>query len=152
MDVNLVGAALLVQAAAPYMASGGSVVLLGSISAKIAQARRWLYPAGKAGVLQLARSMALDLAENNIRVNSLSPGKTWSTALSAKHAANRRRADLAEGKYHMLGRLADAEEVAKAALFLCSADAGFITGADLAVDGGFSSLGPEAVAAQKVHM
>src|SRR5690606_5896859 len=55
LDVNLVGAALLVQAAAPYMASGGSVVLLGSISAKIAQARRWLYPASKAGVLQLAR-------------------------------------------------------------------------------------------------
>jgi len=146
IDVNLAGAALLVAAALPHLeARGGSVVLFGSISAKVAQAGRWLYPASKAALLQLARSMALDLAPRGIRVNSLSPGKVWSRPLAHKHGGERARADAAEGGYHMTGRLADAEEVARVALFLCTEDASFITGADIPVDGGYSAMGPEAL-------
>jgi hypothetical protein len=153
LDVNLVGAALLVKAAAPHIAArgGGAVVLLGSISAKVAQAGRWLYPAAKAALLQLARSMALDLAPQRIRVNSLSPGKTWSAPLARKHGGDRARADAAEGGFHMLGRLADPSEIARAVLFLCSDAAGFVTGTDLAVDGGFAALGPEGKEAQRLH-
>jgi len=145
LDVNLVGAARLASAAvAPMRArGGGAIVLIGSISAKVAQAGRWLYPASKAALLQLARSMALDLAPYNIRVNSLSPGKTWSAPLSRKHGGDRSKADRLEAPYHMLGRLAHGEEIAAAALFLCSAEASFITGTDLAVDGGYSAMGPE---------
>jgi len=145
MDVNVVGAALLVKEAAPHIAAGGggAVVLIGSISGKIAQAERWLYPAAKSALLQLARSMALDLAPQRIRVNSLSPGKAWSAPLASKHAGDRARADAAEGAYHMLGRLADAAEIGRVALFLCSEAASFVTGADIAVDGGYSALGPE---------
>jgi NAD(P)-dependent dehydrogenase (short-subunit alcohol dehydrogenase family) len=145
MDVNVAGAALLVKEAAPHMAAagGGAVVLIGSISAKVAQAGRWLYPASKAALLQLARSMALDLASQKIRVNSLSPGKTWSAPLARKHAGDRAGADSAEGRYHMLGRLADGAEIGRVALFLCSEEASFITGADIPVDGGYAAFGPE---------
>jgi NAD(P)-dependent dehydrogenase (short-subunit alcohol dehydrogenase family) len=144
LDVNLVGAALLVKAARPHLApAGASVVLIGSISAKVGQAGRWLYPASKAALLQLARSMALDLAPDGVRVNTLSPGKTWSAPLRAKYRDDRPRADAAEAGFHALGRLADASEIARAALFLCSDAASFITGADLAVDGGYMAMGPE---------
>ena len=145
MDVNIAGAALLVKEAVPHMAAagGGAVVLIGSISAKVAQAGRWLYPASKAALLQLARSMALDLAPQRIRVNSLSPGKSWSAPLARKHAGDRARAEAAEGRYHMLGRLADGAEIGRVALFLCSDAASFITGADIPVDGGYAVLGPE---------
>jgi NAD(P)-dependent dehydrogenase (short-subunit alcohol dehydrogenase family) len=150
LDVNLVGAALLVREARPHLvAPGGAIVLISSISAKVAQAGRWLYPAGKAALLQLARSMALDLAPDGIRVNSLSPGKTWSAPLQRKHAGDRARADTAEGVYHALGRLADAAEIARAALFLCSDAASFVTGTDIAVDGGYMAMGPERMEAQR---
>jgi NAD(P)-dependent dehydrogenase (short-subunit alcohol dehydrogenase family) len=144
LDVNLIGAAQLVQQARPHLVTPGSaIVLVGSLSAKIGQAGRWLYPASKAALLQLARSMAIDLAPAGIRVNSLSPGKTWSAPLQRKHAGDRARADAVEGTFHALGRLADAAEIARAALFLCSEDASFITGTDLAVDGGYTAMGPE---------
>ena len=144
LDVNLVGAALLVREARPHLVTpGASIVFIGSISAKVGQPGRWLYPAGKAALLQLARSLALDLAPSGIRVNSLSPGKTWSAPLQRKHENNRSRADAIEGEFHALGRLGDANEVARAALFLCSEAASFITGTDLAVDGGYSAMGPE---------
>src|SRR5690606_12874226 len=128
---------------------GASVVLFGSISAKVGQAGRWLYPAGKAALLQLARSMALDLAPEGVRVNTLSPGKTWSAPLQAKYGGDRARADAAEAAFHALGRLADAGEIARAALFLCSDAASFITGADLAVDGGYTAMGPERMEARQ---
>lgn len=144
LDVNLVGAALLVREAKPHLvAPGGSIVLIGSISAKFGQAGRWLYPSSKAALLQLTRSMALDFAPSGVRVNSLSPGKTWSAPLQRKHANDRTRADAVEGTFHALARLGDAAEVARAALFLCSEAASFITGTDLAVDGGYSTMGPE---------
>jgi NAD(P)-dependent dehydrogenase (short-subunit alcohol dehydrogenase family) len=144
LDVNLVSAALLVKEAQLHLlAPGGSIVMIGSISAKVGQAGRWVYPASKAALLQLTRSMALDLAPTGIRVNSLSPGKTWSTPLQRKHESNRSRADAIDGSLHALGRLADPTEIARAALFLCSDAASFITGTDLAVDGGYSAMGPE---------
>lgn len=149
LDVNLVGAALLVREARPHLLTpGASIVFIGSISAKIGQPGRWLYPAGKAALLQLARSMALDFAPSGIRVNSLSPGKTWSAPLQRKHENNRPRADAIEGEFHALGRLGDAIEIARAALFLCSDGASFITGTDLAVDGGYSAMGPERMQVQ----
>jgi NAD(P)-dependent dehydrogenase (short-subunit alcohol dehydrogenase family) len=143
LDTNLVGGALLVREARAHLSTPGSIVFLGSISAKIGHPNRWLYPASKAALLQLVRSMALDLAPLGIRVNSLSPGKTWSAPLMRKHENSRSRADEFEGKFHALGRLGDATEIAHAALFLCSDAASFITGTDLAVDGGYSAMGPE---------
>lgn len=152
LGVNLVGAALLVREARPHLVTpGSSIVLIGSISAKVGHPGRWLYPASKAALLQLARSMALDLAPSGIRVNSLSPGKIWSASLKRKHGGDRSRADAIEGEFHALGRLGDATEIARAALFLCSDAASFITGTDLGVDGGYSAMGPERMQVQNPH-
>ncbi|TAM06209.1 MAG: SDR family oxidoreductase, partial [Pusillimonas sp.] len=120
-----------------------AIVNFSSISAKVAQTGRWLYPASKAAMAQLTRNMAMDLAADHIRVNSVSPGWTWSRIMNELSKGNRAKTDSVAAPYHLLGRVGDPEEVAQAVLFLCSSNASFITGADLAVDGGYSAMGPE---------
>jgi NAD(P)-dependent dehydrogenase (short-subunit alcohol dehydrogenase family) len=144
-DVNVVGGVMLLKAARPHMLrrGGGAVVNFGSISGKVAQAGRWLYPASKAAVLQLTRSEALDLAHDGIRVNSVSPGWTWSSVIRELSGDDIGKADRVAAPFHMLGRVGRPEEVADAVVFLCSDEARFVSGADLAVDGGYSALGPE---------
>jgi NAD(P)-dependent dehydrogenase (short-subunit alcohol dehydrogenase family) len=144
-DVNLFGAVMLLRAVRPHMAAagGGAVVNFGSGSARVAQIGRWTYPATKAAMLQFTRSAALDLAADRIRVNAVSPGWTWSGVLDQITGGDRAKAERVAAPFHMLGRLGTPEEVAEAVLFLCSDQASFITGATLAVDGGYSALGPE---------
>lgn len=144
-DVNVVSGVMMLRAAHPQMLArgGGAVVNFASVSAKLAQTGRWLYPATKAAILQVTRSEALDLAADGIRVNSISPGWTWSKVMAELSEGDRAHTDAAGADFHMLGRVADPEEVARAVLFLCSDDASFITGTDLAVDGGLSAMGPE---------
>jgi NAD(P)-dependent dehydrogenase (short-subunit alcohol dehydrogenase family) len=144
-NVNVVGGVMMLKAARPHMqrAGGGAVVNFGSISAKVAQTGRWLYPVSKAAILQLTRNEAVDLAPDRIRVNSVSPGWTWSRVMSELSGGDRAHTDAVGGKFHLFGRVGDPEEVAQAVLFLCSDHASFITGTDLAVDGGYTALGPE---------
>jgi NAD(P)-dependent dehydrogenase (short-subunit alcohol dehydrogenase family) len=144
-NVNVVGGVMMLQAARPHMqrAGGGAVVNFGSISAKVAQTGRWLYPASKAAILQVTRSEAMDLAADGIRVNSVSPGWTWSSIMNELSGGDRAHTDAVGGEFHLLRRVADPEEVAQTVLFLCSEGASFITGVDIAVDGGYSAMGPE---------
>lgn len=144
-DVNVVGGVMLLKAVRPHMVrrGGGAVVDIGSISGKVAQAGRWLYPASKAALSQLTRSEALDLAADSIRVNCVSPGWTWSSVIRSLTGDDRAKADRVAAPFHMLGRVGNSEEVAQAVVFLCSDHASFVTGADLPVDGGYSALGPE---------
>jgi NAD(P)-dependent dehydrogenase (short-subunit alcohol dehydrogenase family) len=144
-DVNLVGGVMMLQAVRPYMLArgGGAVVNFGSISAKVAQTGRWLYPVSKAAILQLTRNEAMDLATDNIRVNAVSPGWTWSRVIESVSGGDRAKADRVGGAFHLPKRIANAEEIADAVVFLCSEHASFITGTDLAVDGGYSAMGPE---------
>lgn len=144
LNVNVVGSVMLMQAAEAELARNrGAIVNFGSISARVAQTGRWLYPVAKAALLQLTRNQAMDLAPRGIRVNAVSPGWTWSNIMDQLTQGRRAKADAVAAPFHLLGRVADPEEVASAVLFLCSDEASFITGTELRVDGGYTAMGPE---------
>ena len=139
LDVNLIGHVIMLREALPALRKqGGAVVNITSVGGKHGQAGRALYPAAKAAMLQLTRNQAVELAPDHIRVNSVSPGWTWSPAIDRAAKGDRQKADRVASAIHPLGRVGNAAEVADAVLFLCSDGAAFITGTDLAVDGGYS--------------
>lgn len=140
LEVNLTGSFLLCRAAIPRMVEQGrgSVILLASHYAHVATAGLAAYCASKGGVVQLARALALEHARDNVRVNTLSPGAISSERLR-RHYGTHEAATAALAPRHPVGRLGRAEEVAAAALFLAGDTCGFMTGADLRVDGGYTT-------------
>lgn len=144
LDINIVGSVMLMQAAQGELAkTKGAIVNFGSISSRVAQTGRWVYPVSKAAILQLTRNQAMDLAPLGIRVNAVSPGWTWSNIMDQLTQGNRAKTDAVAAPFHLLGRVADPEEVANTVMFLCSDEASFITGTDICVDGGYTAMGPE---------
>ncbi|MEM1398386.1 MAG: SDR family oxidoreductase [Pseudomonadota bacterium] len=146
LDINVTSAAMLTQKAIPHMKAhaGGAIVYIASISGMRAQPNRVVYPVTKAALIMLAKTAAVQLADKGIRVNTVSPGWTWSRNIDKRYGG-RERADTFAAEFQALGRLAEPEEIASAATYLLSEEASFITGTDLAVDGGYSALGPEAL-------
>ena len=114
-----------------------------SISAKVAQPGRMVYSASKAAILNVTKTQAAFLAPQNIRVNSVSPGWTWSNIIRDITGDKRAKADNVAAPFHLLKRTGGPEEVANTVMFLCSAEASFITGTDIAVDGGYTAIGAE---------
>ena len=147
IDVGPIAYATVAAAAAEKIrdSGGGAIVNVSSISAFIAQPKRWTYNAAKGAVNTLTKCMALDFAPWGIRVNSVSPGWIWTREVLKAAAGDRDKWDPIWGGFHMLERCGDPVEVAAAILFLLSDDASFITAVDLPVDGGYQGLGSEAL-------
>jgi NAD(P)-dependent dehydrogenase (short-subunit alcohol dehydrogenase family) len=139
LQVNAGGSMLAMKHAAPVLRDGGAIVLMGSVSAHIGTDGSVAYHTSKGAVLGLMRAASGEFAARGIRVNAVSPGwvdtgfTTRALAALPDGAAVRARA----GAAHILGRMAQAAEVAEAILFLLSDDARFVTGTELFVDGGF---------------
>lgn len=155
-SVGPIAYARMAQAVAPYMQKQGkgAIVNIASISAHIAQIDRWTYNSAKSAVLGLTRCMALDMGPS-VRVNSVSPAWVWTQEVDK--AANldgggRDKWEPVWGDFHMLERCAEPIEVARPILFLLSEDASFITGTDLAIDGGYMSMGPEGLGKLTVNV
>jgi NAD(P)-dependent dehydrogenase (short-subunit alcohol dehydrogenase family) len=141
MAVNVTGTFLATKYAVPAIkaAGGGAIVNLSSVSAFVGSESSFAYTATKGAVLSMTYGIAQELAPYHIRVNALCPG--WVDA-GFTHQALRTTEDPEQlravaNRAHVLGRMAQPEEVAQAALFLVSSSASFITGSPLFVDGGF---------------
>lgn len=139
IDVGLTGAFLMSKFAVPLIAAsgGGSVVFIGSQFGRVATTRAVAYCAAKAGLIHLAKAMAVDHAPDKVRVNSLSPGAVATTRL-LRRFADFDAANAGLGPAHLLNRIAEPEEIAAATAFLLSSDASFVTGSDMLVDGGYA--------------
>lgn len=134
------GAFLMSKFTVPLMAKsgGGSIIHIASQLGSVAAAGHAAYCSAKGALIQLARAMAVDHAAAGIRVNSLSPGAV-ETGRLVHHFGSIEDARRISGPKHLLGRLGLPEEIARAALFLASDASSFMTGADLLVDGGYST-------------
>lgn len=140
LRANLRGPWLQVRAAAPFMraAGFGRVVLVGSINGSRGKAGQTAYAASKAGLIGLARSAARELGRHGVTVNVVEPGWT-DTPMTAPVPAQFRERARSES---LSGRLGTPEDVAAAVLYLCSPEAGHVTGQVLRVDGGQFLGGP----------
>ncbi len=144
IEVNLKGTYLTSWHAVPEMerGGGGSIVNLSSIMGLVGYPVGMgggfnAYPPSKGGVLQFTRSLAIDCAAKNIRVNCLCPGYV-KTDLIRPLTDDPEMLSLLESR-HPLGRLGRPEEIAYAALFLASDESSFVTGIPLTVDGGYTA-------------
>jgi NAD(P)-dependent dehydrogenase (short-subunit alcohol dehydrogenase family) len=141
LAVNVTGAYLMSRAALPSMiaAGGGSIIHIASQLGRVAAPARAAYCTSKGAIIQLAKAMAVDHAAQNIRVNALSPGAIETRRL-IKRFGDMETARRISGPKHLLNRLGQADEIAQAALFLASDAASFMTGADMLVDGGYTTI------------
>jgi NAD(P)-dependent dehydrogenase (short-subunit alcohol dehydrogenase family) len=141
VDINLTGAFLLSKAALPYMiqGGGGSIIFIASQLGRVGSAGRAAYCATKGALIQLAKVIAIDHAEQNVRCNALSPGAV-ETQRTLRRYNSFEAANETLGRKHLAGRLGKPKELAQAAVFLASDAASFVTGSDLLVDGGYTAI------------
>ncbi len=142
VDVNFKGAYFTLQKALPYLNDGASVVLISSVAQSKGIATMSVYSATKAALRSMARTLSADLTPRGIRVNVISPGPI-ETPIFEKLGIPPEQLDGAKEAFRQmvpLKRFGTIDEVAKATLFLASADSSFIVGEEIQVDGGLVNL------------
>jgi len=143
MNVNCKAVFFACLAARPHLAGGGCIVNIASIAGKLATPWWAPYGVSKAGVISLTRSLAVAFAPDRIRVNCVCPGPVETAMWAQMNDEGAPRVGLPPGEFTRmrlqgtpLGRLGRAEDVAGVVSFLCSPDAGYMTGQALNVSGG----------------
>ena len=140
MKVNFGGFFHCVRAVVPHMIRqrSGSILSTSSIDGVIGEKNIAVYSGSKGAILAMTRAMTADYAQHGIRVNSICPG--WiDTPINDPFFLNDPAAKAQATSYQPIGRLGTPADIAGVAVFLCSADAGFVTGATIVVDGGITS-------------
>ena len=142
-DVNVKGVFFTVQKALPLFKDGGSIILTSSVSNVLGLPGFSAYAASKAAVRNLARAWTLELKDRRIRVNSMSPGPIDTPALETTTGLTAEQAKEAVAQFTAqipMGRRGLPQETAAAVVFLASDESSYITGIDLAVDGGMAQV------------
>lgn len=142
-DLNARGTLFTVQKTLPLLRTGGSIVLVGSVTASKGLPGSTTYSAAKAAVRSYARVWATEFADRGLRVNVLSPGPFDTPIIDGQAEYFGQDPDVVRAQMATivpLGRLGRPEELASAALFLASNDSSFMTGAELCVDGGMAQV------------
>jgi NAD(P)-dependent dehydrogenase (short-subunit alcohol dehydrogenase family) len=135
---NLTGVFFTIQAAAPHLNEGASIILNGSVQAVLGIPGFTAYAAAKGGIRTMTRNLASEFAPRKIRVNQVTPGATrtpiWSLIVPTEDAE--RELEQRVSQTIPLGRFSEADEVAKAVLYLASDDSAILSGTEIVVDGG----------------
>lgn len=141
-NVNVKGLLFSVQKALPLMKEGGSIILNSSIAGSKGMAAFGVYAATKAAVRSFARSWTSDLKDRKIRVNTLSPGPIETPIFGKMGLSEPQVQEFAANIVQSvpLGRIGTPEEIASAVLFLASNESSYISGIELAVDGGMAQV------------
>ncbi len=146
MSVNVKGVYNCLYAAIPQfrLSGGGVIVNLASIATWVGLSDRFAYSTAKGAVMSMTLSVAKDYIGENIRCNSMSPARVHTPFvdgfIAKNYPDNQEEMFDKLSKSQPIGRMGKPEEVAALALFLCSDEAGFITGCDYPIDGGFIKL------------
>ena len=142
-DVNVKGVFFTVQKALPLFKDGGSIILTSSGANVLGVPAFTAYAASKAAVRNFARGWTMELKDRKIRVNAMSPGPIETPALEKTTGLTVEQAEQAAAQFVSqvpLGRRGKPEEIAAAVVFLASDESSYITGVDLAVDGGMAQV------------
>jgi len=145
VSVNIKGAYNMLYSVLPIMKkTGGAILNLASIASSVGLADRFVYSASKGAIVGMTLSVAKDYLENQIRCNCISPARVHTPFVDGFLSKNYpgKETEMFEklSKTQPIGRMAKPEEIAHLILYLCSGEAGFITGCDYPIDGGFIHL------------